>query len=183
MVHPLMQQTSPSGGNDSASTIAARVIDLLPRLHVLVVGPGLGRDRLMQDTVAEVVGAARDRGMPVVLDADALILAGDRPELLRKGACMLTPNVAEFGRLCRARGVEVVDGDGDQKGCEKLARAFGGVTIVRKGRMDVVSDGDHTVVCDVEGGYKRSGGQGDTLTGCLATFLAWRKAYLEHMWE
>ena len=33
------------------------------------------------------------------------------------------------------------------------------------------------------GGLKRSGGQGDTLTGSLGTFLAWRKAYLDRIWD
>jgi ATP-dependent NAD(P)H-hydrate dehydratase len=36
---------------------------------------------------------------------------------------------------------------------------------------------------DLEGGRKRSGGQGDTLTGSIATFLGWRKAYLDGIWE
>ena len=36
---------------------------------------------------------------------------------------------------------------------------------------------------DIPGGLKRSGGQGDTLTGSLATFLGWRKAYLEKIWD
>ncbi|KAL7269849.1 hypothetical protein RUND412_007463 [Rhizina undulata] len=62
---------------------------------------------------------------------------------------------------------------GDQTDvCRRLARAFGGVTIIQKGHKDYISDGKHTVVCDITGGLKRSGGQGDTLTGTLVTFLA-----------
>lgn len=34
-----------------------------------------------------------------------------------------------------------------------------------------------------EGGKKRSGGQGDTLTGCIATVLAWRKAHNDQLWS
>jgi len=30
---------------------------------------------------------------------------------------------------------------------------------------------------------KRSGGQGDTLTGSLVTFLAWKRAYQEKLWD
>ena len=67
--------------------------------------------------------------------------------------------------------------------CARLARAFGGVTVVQKGKRDYISNGERTMVSDIEGGYKRSGGQGDTLTGSLATFLAWRKAYLDRIWE
>ena len=33
--------------------------------------------------------------------------------------------------------------------------------------------------CDIEGGLKRCGGQGDLLSGSLGTFLAWAKRYEE----
>ncbi len=44
----------------------------------------------------------RTLGTPVVLDADALWLATQQPELIQgwRGA-VLTPNVAEYKRLCR----------------------------------------------------------------------------------
>lgn len=95
---------------------------------------------------------------------------------------MLTPNVVEFQRLAKAVGVEVRDDEGED-GCRLLARALGGVLIVRKGREDWISDGARTVVDDVQGGRKRSGGQGDTLTGCIGTMLAWRGLYLAGGWE
>jgi ATP-dependent NAD(P)H-hydrate dehydratase len=37
--------------------------------------------------------------------------------------------------------------------------------------------------CDAEGGLKRMGGQGDVLTGVIAAFLAWGKAYQEGVWR
>ena len=69
------------------------------------------------------------------------------------------------------------------KAAETLSKAFGGVTIIQKGAKDYISNGEHTFVSDIEGGLKRSGGQGDTLTGSLATFLGWRKAYLDKLWD
>ena len=50
------------------------------------------------------------------------------------------------------------------------------MTIVRKGPIDLISDGEATVSCDEEGSLKRSGGQGDVLAGNLATLLSWAKA-------
>lgn len=156
---------------------------MLSRLHVLVVGPGLGRDPLMQATVARVVHAARDRNMPIVLDADALQLVQKDPSLVKgyKGA-VLTPNVVEFGRLCDALHVDLPD-KGQTGKVEALARALGGVTIIQKGPRDFISDGATTLTDDLPGGKKRSGGQGDTLTGAVATFLGWRKAYLDGLWD
>ena len=184
MVHPLMRERPEP---TRATTIAQPIIALFPRLHVLVIGPGLGRDELMQETVAVIIRAAREANLSLVLDADALFTVQNQPDLI-KGykECVLTPNVVEFGRLAKALGV---DSDGDandadaEKGCKDLAQALGGVVIVRKGRQDWISDGDRTVVSDLQGGRKRSGGQGDTLTGCIGTLLAWRKLYLEQGWD
>ncbi|KAK7729999.1 hypothetical protein SLS53_009114 [Cytospora paraplurivora] len=201
MVHPLMRQSpSPTSSDQSASSetadsIASRIIDMLPRLHVIVIGPGLGRDPLMQDTVAKVITAARKQNTPLVLDADALQVVQKSPEII-KGykLAVLTPNVVEFGRLCKSLGVEeevqkAVDSAGGDESkketakVEALARALGGVTIVQKGFKDFISDGETTLAVDLVGGKKRSGGQGDTLTGSIATFLGWRKAYLDGLWD
>jgi len=43
--------------------------------------------------------------------------------------------------------------------------------------------GVDTTISDFQGGLKRSGGQGDTLTGSLGTFLAWREIYHEGLWD
>ncbi|KAL8414998.1 hypothetical protein RB594_005995 [Gaeumannomyces avenae] len=207
MVHPLMRQSSPPPSSSSsqqpppppdvdvdaeAAAVASPIIDLLTRLHVLVVGPGLGRDPLMQRTCRVVVAAARARGMPVVLDADALLLVQRDPALVRGyRLAVLTPNVVEFGRLAGALDVpEAVDGDNNDgkpatERAEALARALGGVTVVQKGGKDIIAGGGgaSALVVDLEGGLKRSGGQGDTLTGCIATMLGWRKAALDGLWE
>ncbi|KAI4167364.1 MAG: hypothetical protein LQ348_007673 [Seirophora lacunosa] len=182
MVHPLMRETPSSV---APSKLASPVIAMLTHLHSLVIGPGLGRDEIMQATVAEVIAAARDKKLPLVLDADALWLVQQRPELI-KGykECVLTPNVVEFGRLAQSVGLDT-HGDTGQAGCKALATALGGVMVVRKGAVDWISDGsaERTCVGEGEGGRKRSGGQGDTLTGSIATLLAWRGIYLEGAWD
>lgn len=199
MVHPLMR-SSPSSpaapvtdGSSPADTdpaqIAARIVPMLDRLHVLVIGPGLGRDPLMQDTCARVIRAARDKGMPMVLDADALQIVQRHPDLVRGyGLAVLTPNVVEFGRLTSALGIDeqvkaAKESAGETAKVEALARALGGVMVLQKGGKDHLSDGKTTFTVGLEGGKKRSGGQGDTLTGSIATFLGWRKAYLDGIWE
>jgi ATP-dependent NAD(P)H-hydrate dehydratase len=183
MVHPLMRQSTHANTDDTGSSVAQGIIDMLPRLHVIVIGPGLGRDPLMQDTCANVIEAAKKKGMPFVLDADGLNLAQTRPELVQGyKECILTPNVVEFGRLCKSKGIEA-QGLENGEGAKKLSKAFGGVTIIQKGAKDYISNGDKVYVSDVPGGLKRSGGQGDTLTGALATLLGWRKAYLDGLWE
>lgn len=156
---------------------------------MLVIGPGLGRDEAMQETCVAVIKAAREKGLPVVLDADGLRIATQRGEVVQGfEECVLTPNVVEFGRLCKAKGVSLSeDREAREKEMpekvEELARRFGHLTILAKGAKDTISNGHKTIVSDGEGGLKRSGGQGDTLTGVLGTLFAWRKGYFEGLWE
>ncbi len=197
MVHPLMRSSpsyfaaslTASSADTDPSTVAKPIIAMLSRLHVLVIGPGLGRDSLMHETVTRVIHAARGAWYTARLDADALLLVQKDPGLV-KGyrKAVLTPNVVEFGRLTKALGIEDAAETekkvgGETKKVEALANALDGVTIIQKGAKDYISNGTTTLVVDLQGGKKRSGGQGDTLTGCVGTFLAWRQAYHDGIWE
>jgi ATP-dependent NAD(P)H-hydrate dehydratase len=164
---------------------------MLSRLHVLIIGPGLSRDVPLLMQAAHILQAARDKEVPVVLDADGLMLVIEKPERVKGwGQCILTPNVVEFERLCKAMGVKPLEKHetDDQSKLEErvkaLAKALDGPVVLAKGSNDIISAprGIQTIICDVKGGLKRSGGQGDTLTGCLGTFLAWRKGYHDGLW-
>jgi Predicted sugar kinase len=198
MVHPLLPSSDSVNDTKSidAPALAGPIIDMLSRLHALVIGPGLGRDGVTLKVVAEVIKAARSQSIPFVLDADGLLIVTEDPNLI-KGykECILTPNVVEFGRLAKALGIKVAsqaeiagEGNGDKASkesdaCEQLSKALGGVTIIQKGPHDVISNGVTSIISDTKGGLKRSGGQGDTLTGSLGTLLAWRAAYHDKLWD
>ena len=186
MVSPLLRQSHtlyPGEDPPDAQAIAASVGEMLARLHVLVIGPGLGRDPLLQDTCRRVLGLARERGLSVVLDADALQIVNAAPAVVRGWAeAVLTPNVVEFGRLAQAVGV-ALDGKDESAECRAVAAALDGACVVRKGRVDYVSDGRRVWACDLAGSRKRSGGQGDTLTGSIGTFLCWRRAFRDQLWD
>lgn len=196
MVHPLLpsSESVPDPSSIDVPSLAKPIISMLSRLHALVIGPGLGRDGVTLKVVTEVIKEAQAKSIPFVLDADGLLLVTEDPAIV-KGykECILTPNVNEFSRLAKAIGIEVQSqaelGAGSDKtgkaseACEKLSKALGGVTIIQKGPQDVISNGITSIVSDVEGGRKRSGGQGDTLTGSLGTLLAWRAAYHNGLWN
>lgn len=84
----------------AASTVHDEISGLLSRLHVLVIGPGLGRESYMQNYARDALNIAKSRGMFVVLDADGLFMVGQDLTLI-KGyrRAVLTPNVVEFKRL------------------------------------------------------------------------------------
>jgi ATP-dependent NAD(P)H-hydrate dehydratase len=166
----------------------AQLEEILSRLHVLVMGPGLGRENYMQNCFHVALTIARSRAMLVVLDADALWAVGQRPSII-KGykRAVLTPNIVEFNRLCEGVGVPT-DAAEEQKAA-LLSRALGGVTVLQKGAKDIIAvdnagqldvDADRVrriVEVDSEGGLKRCGGQGDVLGGAVGTMLAWAKNY------
>jgi ATP-dependent NAD(P)H-hydrate dehydratase len=172
---------------DLATAVSKRITDtVLARLHVLIVGPGLSRDEPLLAQAALVLQSAREKKIPVVIDADGLGLVIEKPERVKGwGECILTPNVAEFERICKAMNVKPAqDGNDREDRVKALAKALDGPVVISKGATDIIAAprGIATSICDWKGGLKRSGGQGDTLTGVLGTMLAWRKGYHDGLW-
>lgn len=153
----------------------------------------------MQNFAKLALSLARSQGMFIVLDADALLLVGQDPSLI-KGyrRAVVTPNVVEFKRLSEQLGVDPAAPANKKAGL--VSRQLGGVTVLQKGGRDIISTDttgneadlgisrleganaakesvNETVEVDVEGGLKRCGGQGDVLSGSVGTFLAWGKCY------
>ncbi|KAK9468082.1 Ribokinase-like protein [Lipomyces arxii] len=198
MVHPYMRDskslipmssTTPSTSTYLKDEILPPIYAMLGRLHVIVVGPGLGRDSLMLEIAKAVIVRAKELQLHIVLDADALFLVQNEPDVIKgyKRAVM-TPNIVEFQRLCKAAGVALPEGFPEEKdtaksACHALAKAFNGPTIVAKGKIDYISNGQSELMCDMPSGKKRVGGQGDTLSGTLSTFLAWKYAYQSNIWK
>ncbi|KAG5458243.1 MAG: Ribokinase-like protein [Olpidium bornovanus] len=191
-------------GPMTEDNVVGQVSGLMFRMDVVVIGPGLGRDELTMRCVGRIIEVAKRNNKLLVLDGDALFLVHNRPELVKGyGLAVLTPNVVEFGRLCKSvcgsvricQNLAVEDGgNANVDECDsgnvgsaasmsaKLARAFGGLTVVEKGDVDPDNMSLTTVcrrallavfVSDKPGGLKRCGGQGDLLTGCLAVWLLW----------
>ena len=57
---------------------------------------------------------------------------------------------------------------------KRLAKRLENVTILKKGKIDIISDGQEVVCNQTEGSLKRCGGIGYFLTGTLGLFfLVW----------
>uniref|UniRef100_A0A8C7A6C5 ATP-dependent NAD(P)H-hydrate dehydratase n=1 Tax=Neovison vison TaxID=452646 RepID=A0A8C7A6C5_NEOVI len=133
IVHPVLD--SPSAVHD--------VEQWLPRLHALVVGPGLGRDDTLLENVKGILEASKARDIPVVIDADGLWLIARHPALIQGyQKAVLTPNHVEFGRLSEAVLRDPADGSDHREAVRRLSWALGNVTVVQKGERDVISDGE-----------------------------------------
>ncbi|KAM7178636.1 ATP-dependent (S)-NAD(P)H-hydrate dehydratase isoform 4-T4 [Macrochelys suwanniensis] len=183
IVHPVLD--SPNAVHE--------VEKWLPRLHSVVIGPGLGRDDVLLENAKGIIEKAKVKGIPIVIDADGLWLISQQPSLIQGyQRAILTPNYMEFSRLYEAMLRDPVDSS-DHHGCVlRLSQAMGNLTIVQKGERDLISDGEkawstvvdflfykdvphHSVVlvCSHEGSSRRCGGQGDLLSGSLGVLAHW----------
>lgn len=188
MVHPYLYDSNSKPENMPIKDIVARVEGLLKRIHVIVVGPGLGRDPVLMETVGKIIEVARDQKMPIVIDADGLYLVQHKLDLIRNYTeCVLTPNVVEFERLAKAAGLpnesDIKTATGRKQRVADLSNKLGGVIILSKGMVDIISDGETSLENDIQGSLKRVSGQGDTLSGALGTFMAWYLAYQNDLWK
>ncbi|GBE89548.1 ATP-dependent (S)-NAD(P)H-hydrate dehydratase [Sparassis crispa] len=192
IVHPVLREdTTPQ-------TLRPTLSELLGRLHVLVIGPGLGREDYMQNFAKLALNIAKEQGMFVVLDADALWLIGQDTSLIHGyRRAVLTPNVVEFKRL--SENVKVDPSTPADERASRVSRALGGVTVLQKGAEDIIctntgpasaadarlsqvpegESAEEQLHVDVPGGLKRCGGQGDILGGTVGAALAWGKCYLD----
>jgi len=87
---------------------------------------------------------------------------------------VLTPNANEFQRLCsKILQKDVKNEKHPHELLMELSNSLGNLVIVRKGPKDLISDGRTVIECDMEGSPRRCGGQGDVLSGAIATFVGW----------
>ncbi|CAL9690089.1 unnamed protein product [Knipowitschia caucasica] len=146
----------------------------LPRLHSVVVGPGLGRDDHILQTAKEIINESKARDIPVVIDADGLWLVTQQPSVIQGyHKSILTPNMMEFTRLYDAVLHEPVNTSDLKVSVAHLSVAMGNATVVLKGEHDLIAQGSNVVSCKTEGSGRRCGGQGDLLSGSLGVFAHW----------
>lgn len=155
----------------------------LIRLHGILIGPGLGRNEktftVIQNLISVLKSSPGQNGSfrPIVLDADALFFLSKCPDILKDypGDVYLTPNVVEFKNLLKSvLNVDVSENKPPEVYIEELCKEIGvNVTIVLKGKIDMICNTDKILQCKSEGSFRRCGGQGDLLSGILCTFVSW----------
>ncbi|KAI8005455.1 ATP-dependent (S)-NAD(P)H-hydrate dehydratase [Camellia lanceoleosa] len=182
IVHPILEESYSVRDEDKRSIldkVLAEVEKWMERFDCLVVGPGLGRDPFLLDCVSNIMKHARQSNVPIVIDGDGLFLVTNCLDLISGyPLAILTPNVNEYKRLVQ----KVLECEvNDQAASEQLlslAKRIGGVTILRKGKSDLISDGETVRSVSIYGSPRRCGGQGDILSGSVAVFVSWARQYI-----
>ena len=133
-----------------------------PDAQCLLMGPGLGA---VAGAEADALHAlAMDFPGTVVLDADALNLAAARGWAFHE-RCILTPHPGEMQRLDprpAAPRRETVRRFLERHNC----------TLLLKGARSIAANRTHACYNSTGGPFMANGGQGDTLSGCIAALAA-----------
>lgn len=189
MVDPVYSTSNMLSDNEQIvdkemNDMVQKVVSSLERLHCVVIGPGLGRDVNVLKATARIIQEARQLGVNLVLDADALyllslkeyhylILKKDQSECTKRGSLILTPNVVEYKRLVD----NIANGNEDE-----FKRSVEELIVIKKGHHDVIEAmgvpsniDENILISEEEGGLKRSGGIGDVLCGVTGSFSAWNR--------
>jgi NAD(P)H-hydrate epimerase len=184
----LVTVASPGGGDSHRPELmteplkdAAQVLDLLKKMTVLALGPGLGSG---EDQVRFVKTVYEQAEVPAVVDADALnALAGALPRTSK--VRILTPHPGEMARLT---GLSVKDVQADRLSVAQDLADEHGAAVVLKGDRTVIAfpDGE-TWVNPTGSPALAKGGTGDILTGIIAGLVAqhpqdWKAAVVAAVW-
>jgi hydroxyethylthiazole kinase-like uncharacterized protein yjeF len=141
------------------------------RPDVLLVGCGLGRSLPAQKLLYD----ALQLDVPLVLDADALNIIAQRPDLRgmlhsRKAAAVFTPHPGEAAHLlaCKAEDIQ----HDRNAAVRELAKRLGG-SVVLKGAGSLCATHDGKLYLNRTGNPgMSSAGMGDVLAGMIAAFIA-----------
>lgn len=157
----------PENGMGTLSQQAADIVlSQASQATAMLIGPGLGRNQdtefFLQKLLLEVI-------QPIVLDADALMPRVI--EMIQKGRnkskhIVLTPHLGEFLRMTKLSEVRLET--------DFLLRIIKniGVTVVLKGAITRISDGEAIYINTRGGPVFSRGGSGDLLAGMIGTQLA-----------
>ena len=160
----------PDEGGKLSSVAIGEILQRLPQMDAVLIGPGLGQS----DGTFQVVKTVLEQAAcPVVLDADGINLIAAHKDIVRgrSAPTILTPHAGEFGRL---------GGNPEERtvAAETMARVLGCILLL-KGHHTVITDGETTYINPTGNPGMAVGGSGDVLAGIITALLGQRVAPLE----
>lgn len=159
-----------TAGEIDAGAINAVLTGQVEKCDALVIGPAMSCPRQASALVGALLPEAT--GLPVVLDAAALMALGDHANALaaRTRPTILTPHLGEMAALLQC-GAEAVTQD-RENAVRRCAAQFGAI-VVLKGAVSLVAAPDGRLFAYSGGNVGlATGGSGDVLAGIVAALLA-----------
>ncbi|MGB6627943.1 MAG: NAD(P)H-hydrate dehydratase, partial [Nitrososphaeraceae archaeon] len=128
---------------------------------------GMGMIIARPEELVALVRQLKSDGTKLLLDASSLI-----PEALKEISgtnTIITPHAGEFKRIFSGEDAGTTEKERISN-VHRLAKQYG-ITIILKGWIDVISDGEHVVINKMHNCAMTVGGTGDVLSGLTAGFL------------
>ncbi len=154
-----------------ASSANEGIMEMLPKMDAVLIGPGLGQS---EGTLSVVQSVLKCCSCPVVLDADGINLIATHKDVLRDrtATTVLTPHDGEFFRI---------GGVISENRCESAAALATemGCIVLLKGHRTVVTDGITCYVNQTGNPGMATGGCGDVLAGIITSLIGQGIAPLE----
>ncbi len=142
-----------------------RLLELAQGKDAVAIGPGLGRDPETLQAVRSFLQAVE---IPVAIDADAITAVAEDLGSVEGTKGVVTPHKTEFHRLSG----EALPDDPEARIAKVQSFAADlGMTVLLKGRHDVISDGTRTKVNVTGNPGMAVGGTGDVLAGLVAGLM------------
>lgn len=167
---PEAMLSGPDAGEDFLQPISEDSFNTaILKAKAVIIGPAMG---LGESSIRFLEQVLQNTNMPMVLDADALTILADRPELRRhlKEYHILTPHPGEMSRVLGISNDEVQRNRWNvaQRAAEEL-----NCTVVLKGYGTLVAEPDGRVTHIGSGNTAWArGGAGDVLAGVIGSLLA-----------
>ena len=148
---------------------AAELDEVCSGKTALAIGPGLGLSAAAANLTQTLLN---ESSLPVVLDADALTLLAENPDILPKNRpqTILTPHPGEMARLLKCKTADIQNRR--LEAAAELATELG-VYVILKGAATVIAAPDGRLSINSSGNaLLATAGSGDLLTGIIGSFLA-----------
>lgn len=167
-----------AGAEDLAGALEDR------RINALCLGPGMGTGEREAALLGVALDGSRGEPRPTVLDADALTILSQRPDLFAAlhAGCVLTPHAGEFARLfpdiAKKLNAPATKGPAYSKvDATREAAARAGCVVLCKGPDTVIADPSgraaiNAAVYDRAAPWLATAGSGDVLAGFITGLLA-----------
>ena len=154
---------------------------------VIAIGPGLGKSELASNCLYAVLAY---QSIPLVIDADAINLISESPELLKQlqfrnkqfpGSTVLTPHPGEAANLLQTTTEKV---QSDRVIAIQQLVALTQSIVVLKGRHTLIASPEHPPTqCLAGNPGMGTGGMGDVLTGSIAAIAGQGVRHQINLWQ
>jgi NAD(P)H-hydrate epimerase len=143
-----------------------QVSESLEPADSLIIGGGVERSSRAHSALVKII---RECSKPIVVDAEALHAIAEKPSVIQGKKAVMTPNGGEYKTLT---GKDWPKSSDEREKAVKLLAKYFRCTVIVKGSLDYISDGNQVAIDRASSSYMTKGGYGDLLAGVIGAHLA-----------